>query len=292
MQNNTTNQFDFKENEIVLYQPNDAVHLEVRISNESVWLTQAQIAFLFGVDKSGISRHLKNIFESAELDEALVVAKFATTTPHGAIEGKTQTTETKFYNLDAILSVGYRVNSFNATMFRKWATSVLKDYLLKGYAVNQRIERLENRVSKTEEKIDFFVRTSLPPVEGVFFQGQIFDAYAKFESFIQSAEQEIILIDNYIDISVLERFSKKQKDVKVTIYTDPKTKLSKQDIQKFNEQYSQLIIEHTSKAHDRFLIIDSKILYHIGASLKDLGKKCFAFEIMDSAWIKEILKNL
>jgi hypothetical protein len=292
MQNDTTNQLDFKENEIVLYQPNDAVHLEVRISNESVWLTQAQIAFLFGVDKSGISRHLKNIFESAELDEALVVAKFATTTPHGAIEGKTQTTETKFYNLDAILSVGYRVNSFNATMFRKWATSVLKDYLLKGYAVNQRIERLENRVSKTEEKIDFFVRTSLPPVEGVFFRGQIFDAYAKFESFIQSAEQEIILIDNYIDISVLERFSKKQKDVKVTIYTDPKTKLSKQDIQKFNEQYPQLIIEHTSKAHDRFLIIDNKILYHIGASLKDLGKKCFAFEVLDPAWIEEILKNL
>ena len=292
MQNDTTNQFDFKENEIVLYQPNDAVHLEVRISNESVWLTQAQIAFLFGVDKSGISRHLKNIFESEELDEALVVAKFATTTQHGAIEGKTQTTESKFYNLDAILSVGYRVNSFNATMFRKWATSVLKEYLLKGYAVNQRIDRLERRVSKTEEKIDFFVRTSLPPVEGVFFQGQIFDAYAKFESFIQSAEREIILIDNYIDLSVLERFSKKQKDVKVTIYTDPKTKLSEQDIQKFNAQYPQLTLKRTSKIHDRFLIIDNKILYHIGASLKDLGKKCFAFEVLDSAWIKEILKNL
>lgn len=280
------------ENEIVLYQPNDAIHLEVMMANESVWLTQSQIASLFGVDKSGISRHLKNIFESEELDEALVVAKFATTTQHGAIEGKTQTTESKFYNLDAILSVGYRVNSFNATMFRKWATSVLKEYLLKGYAVNQRIDSLERRVSKTEEKIDFFVRTSLPPVEGVFFQGQIFDAYAKFESFIQSAEREIILIDNYIDISVLERFSKKRKDVKVTIYTDPKTKLSEQDIQKFNEQYSQLTLKHTSKAHDRFLIIDNKILYHIGASLKDLGKKCFAFEVLDSAWIKEILKNL
>ena len=224
--------------------------------------------------------------------EALVVAKFATTTQHGAIEGKTQTTESKFYNLDAILSVGYRVNSFNATMFRKWATSVLKEYLLKGYAVNQRIDRLERRVSKTEEKIDFFVRTSLPPVEGIFFQGQIFDAYAKFESFIQSAEREIVLIDNYIDLSVLERFSKKQKDVKVTIYTDPKTKLSEQDIQKFNEQYPQLTLKHTSKAHDRFLIIDDSTLYHIGASLKDLGKKCFAFEVLDSAWIKEILKNL
>ena len=280
------------ENEIVLYQPNDAIHLEVMMANESVWLTQQQIASLFGVDKSGISRHLKNIFESEELDEALVVAKFATTTQHGAIEGKTQTTESKFYNLDAILSVGYRVNSFNATMFRKWATSVLKEYLLKGYAVNQRIDNLERRVSKTEEKIDFFVRTSLPPVEGVFFQGQIFDAYAKFESFIHSAESEIILIDNYVDLSVLERFSKKQKDVKITIYTDPKTKLSEQDIRKFNEQYPQLTLKHSTKVHDRFLIIDDNTLYHIGASLKDLGKKCFAFEVLDSVWIIEILKNL
>lgn len=197
-----------------------------------------------------------------------------------------------FYSLDVIISVGYRVKSKRGVEFRKWANSVLKEYLLKGYAVNQRIDRLERRVSKTEEKIDFFVRTSLPPVEGVFFQGQIFDAYAKFESFIQSAEHEIVLIDNYIDLSVLERLSKKQKDVKVTIYTDPKTKLSEQDIQKFNEQYLQLTLKHTTKAHDRFLIIDNKILYHIGASLKDLGKKCFAFEVLDSAWIKEILKNL
>ena len=286
MQNDMTNQLDFKENEIVLYQPNDTIHLEVRMADETVWLTQAQIALLFGTQRPAITKHLRNIFKSGELEESSV----SSILEHTAADGKVY--RTQFYNLDAILSVGYRVNSINATMFRKWATSVLKDYLLKGYAVNQRIERLENRVSKTEEKIDFFVRTSLPPVEGVFFQGQIFDAYAKFESFIQSAEQEIILIDNYIDISVLERFSKKQKDVKVTIYTDPKTKLSEQDIQKFNEQYSQLIIEHTSKTHDRFLIIDSKILYHIGASLKDLGKKCFAFEIMDSAWIKEILKNL
>ena len=286
MQNDMTNQLDFKENEIVLYQPNDTIHLEVRMADETVWLTQAQIALLFGTQRPAITKHLRNIFKSGELEESSV----SSILEHTAADGKVY--RTQFYNLDAILSVGYRVNSINATMFRKWATSVLKDYLLKGYAVNQRIERLENRVSKTEEKIDFFVRTSLPPVEGVFFQGQIFDAYAKFESFIQSAEQEIILIDNYIDISVLERFSKKQKDVKVTIYTDPKTKLSEQDIQKFNEQYSQLIIEHTSKAHDRFLIIDNKILYHIGASLKDLGKKCFAFEVMDSAWIKEILKNL
>ena len=274
------------ENEIVLYQPNDAIHLEVMMANESVWLTQQQIALLFGTQRPAITKHLRNIFKSGELDESSV----SSILEHTAADGKTY--QTQFYNLDAILSVGYRVNSFNATMFRKWANSVLKEYLLKGYAVNQRIDRLERRVSKTEEKIDFFVRTSLPPVEGVFFQGQIFDAYAKFESFIAEAETEIILIDNYVDLSVLERFSKKRKDVKVTIYTRPKTEISALDIQKFNEQYPSVTLKYTENIHDRFLIIDSKILYHIGASLKDLAKKCFGFEIMDSSWITEILQNL
>ena len=272
---------------LIMYVTEDGVtRIQATFDQETVWLLIDQMAELFQRDKSVIGKHVRSIFSEGELDKKSVWAKFAYT----ASDGKTY--QVDYYNLDVIISVGYRVKSLRGTQFRIWANGVLKDYLLKGYAVNQRIERLENRVSKTEEKIDFFVRTSLPPVEGVFFQGQIFDAYAKFESFIQSAEKEILLIDNYIDISVLERFSKKQKDVKVTIYTDPKTKLSEQDIQKFNEQYPQLIIEHTSKAHDRFLIIDNKILYHIGASLKDLGKKCFAFEIMDSAWIKEILKNL
>ena len=280
MQNDTTNQFDFKENEIVLYQPNDAVHLEVRISNESVWLTQAQIASLFGVDKSGISRHLKNIFESAELDEALVVAKFATTTQHGAIEGKTQTTETKFYNLDAILSVGYRVNSFNATMFRRWATSVLKDYLLKGYSINQRIERLENRVSKTEEKIDFFVRTALPPAEGIFFNGQIFDAYTFVCDLIRSAKKQIILFDNYIDDSVLKMLDKHVDGVDVRILTKSISPQLQLDIDKHNSQYSPIKLEVFTNSHDRFLCIDDTV-YHIGASLKDLGKKWFAFSKME-----------
>ncbi len=272
---------------LIMYVTEDGVtRIQATFDQETVWLSIDQMAELFQRDKSVIGKHVRSIFSEGELDKKSVWAKFAYT----ASDGKTY--QVDYYNLDVIISVGYRVKSLRGTQFRIWANGVLKDYLLKGYAVNQRIERLENRVSKTEEKIDFFVRTSLPPVEGVFFRGQIFDAYAKFESFIQSAEQEIILIDNYIDISVLERFSKKQKDVKVTIYTDPKTKLSKQDIQKFNEQYPQLIIEHTSKAHDRFLIIDNKILYHIGASLKDLGKKCFAFEVLDPAWIEEILKNL
>ena len=258
------------------------------MANESVWLNRNQMSVLFGRDVKTIGKHINNALRE-ELRDMATVANFATVQNEG---GRQVTRFVEFYNLDMILSVGYRVKSSHGILFRQWANSVLKEYLLKGSAVNHRIDNLERRVSKTEEKIDFFVRTSLPPVEGVFFQGQIFDAYAKFESFIQSAEREIILIDNYIDISVLERFSKKRKDVKITIYTDPKTKLSEQDIQKFNEQYSQLTLKHTSKAHDRFLIIDNKILYHIGASLKDLGKKCFAFEVLNSVWIKEILKNL
>ena len=270
-----------------MYIAEDGVtRIQATFDRDTVWLSIDQMAELFQRDKSTISRHIKNVFDERELDKNRVVANFATT----AADGKTY--QVDHYNLDVIISVGYRVKSIRGTQFRIWANGVLKEYLLKGYAINQRIDRLERRVSKTEEKIDFFVRTSLPPVEGVFFQGQIFDAYVKFESFIQSAEKEIILIDNYVDLSVLERLTKKQKDVKVMIYTDPKTKLNEQDIRKFNEQYPQLTLKHSTKVHDRFLIIDNKILYHIGASLKDLGKKCFAFEVLDSAWIKEILKNL
>ena len=271
------------ENEIVIYQPNNTIHLEVRMEEETVWLTQNQMVELYERDISVISRHIQNVFKDGEVDKESNLHFLQIANSDRPVA---------FYSLDVIISVGYRVKSKRGVEFRKWANSVLKEYLLKGYAVNQRIDSLERRVSKTEEKIDFFVRTSLPPVEGVFFQGQIFDAYAKFESFIQSAERGIILIDNYVDLSVLERLSKKQKDVKITIYTDPKTKLSEQDVQKFNEQYPQLTLKHSTKVHDRFLIIDNKILYHLGASLKDLGKKCFAFEVLDSAWIKEILKNL
>ena len=172
----------------------------------------------------------------------------------------------------------------------------MRRFLQANAGLFQRLENVEKHQFIADKRIDELFdkmdRYKIEDKQGIFFQGQIFDAYAKFESFIQSAEKEILLIDNYIDISVLERFSKKRKDVKVTIFTDPKTKLSEQDIQKFNEQYPTLTLKHTSKAHDRFLIIDNKILYHIGASLKDLGKKCFAFEVLNSVWIKEILKNL
>ena len=263
-----------QENEIVLYQPNDAVHLEVRMANESVWLTQPQIALLFGVQRPAITKHLRNIFKSGELDEFSV----SSILEHTASDGKTY--QTQFYNLDAILSVGYRVNSINATMFRKWANNVLKDYLLKGYTINQRFERLEQRVSKTEEKIDFFVRTALPPVEGIFFDGQIFDAYTFVSDLVRSAKSRIILFDNYVDDTVLTLLDKRADGVSAQIYTRNITQQLALDLQRHNAQYHPIAIDAFQNAHDRFLCIDDTV-YHIGASLKDLGKKWFAFSRME-----------
>ena len=263
-----------QENEIVLYQPNEAIHLEVRMANESVWLTQPQIALLFGVQRPAITKHLRNIFKSGELDEFSV----SSILEHTASDGKTY--QTQFYNLDAILSVGYRVNSINATMFRKWANNVLKDYLLKGYSVNQRFERLEQRVSKTEEKIDFFVHTALPPVEGIFFDGQIFDAYTFVSDLVRSAKSRLILFDNYVDDTVLTLLDKRADGVSAQIYTRSITQQLALDLQRHNAQYRPIAIDAFPNAHDRFLCIDDTV-YHIGASLKDLGKKWFAFSRME-----------
>ncbi len=259
--------------EIVLYQPDETIRLEVRMGDETVWLTQHQIATLFGVKQPAISKHLNNIFRSGELEESSVHSILEYT----AADGKLY--KTKFYNLDAILSVGYRVNSINATMFRKWANSVLKEYLLKNYSVNQRFERLEQRMSRTEEKIDFFVRTSLPPVEGIFFDGQVFDAYRFVSDLIRKADRRIVLIDNYVDDTVLSLLDKRKEGVSATIYTKSITDQFQLDIKRHNEQYAPIEVRCFNKAHDRFLLIDDEV-YHVGASIKDLGKKWFAFALM------------
>lgn len=275
-----------EQGEIILYQPDEAVKLEVRLENETVWLTQAQIAELFGVKQPAISKHLKNIFDSGELKENSVYSILEYT----ATDGKNY--KTKFYNLDAILSVGYRVNSKNATLFRQFANRVLKDYLLKGYSINQRVEELEKRVvqkltahdrqlEELTNKVDFFVRTSLPPVEGIFFDGQIFDAYAFATNLIKSARSSIVLIDNYIDESVLLMLSKRIAGVTATIYTKQITPQLQLDITRHNNQYPPIDINTYQCAHDRFVIIDNADVYHIGASLKDLGKKLFAFSKMN-----------
>ena len=258
------------ENEIILYQPDKSVKLEVRLKGETVWLTQAQIAELFGTGRQAISKHLKNIFNSEELKEDAVCSILELT----AADGKMY--KTKTYNLDAILSVGYRVNSKNATLFRQWANKVLKDYLLRGYAINQRLERLEKTVADHTEKIDFFVRTSLPPVEGIFYDGQIFDAYAFATDLIKSAKENIVLIDNYVDESTLLMLSKRTEGVTATVYTGKADKRLLLDLKRHNEEYPPIELAEYKQAHDRFLLIDTDV-YHIGASLKDLGKKWFAF---------------
>jgi hypothetical protein len=276
--------------EIVLYQPDNSLELEVRLEDETVWLTQAQMGILFGRDRTVIGRHIRNIFEEDELQENMVCANFAHTTQHGAITGKTQTTDIQFYNLDVIISVGYRVKSKQGTIFRQWANRILKNYILRGYAVDQRIERLENRVSKTEKKIDFFVKTALPPIQGIFFEGQIFDAYVFAADLIKLAKRSIVLVDNYVDESVLLLLSKRRVKVSAQIYTRQISAQLQLDLTKHNSQYEPVKIDKSATFHDRFLIIDNTV-YHIGASLKDLGKKLFAFSKME---IKpaELLKNL
>lgn len=265
-----------EQGEIILYQPDEAVKLEVRLEDETVWLTQEQIADLFGTKRPAITKHLNNIYKSGELD----IDSTCSILEHMGNDGKQRYT-TKYYNLDAILSIGYRVNSKNATLFRKWANSVLKDYLLKGYSINKRLSELERTVAQHTEKIDFFVRTALPPVEGIFYNGQIFDAYKFATDLVKSARRSIVLIDNYVDETALLMLSKRSVGVSATIYTQRITQQLQLDLDRHNSQYPPIDIRTYRDSHDRFLIVDETDVYHIGASLKDLGKKMFAFSKLD-----------
>ena len=263
--------------EIVLYRPNEQFQLEVQLKDETVWLTQQQIADLFGVKQPAVSKHLSNIFREGELDKNSVDSILEYT----AADGKVYSTQ--FYNLDAILSVGYRVNSKNATLFRRWANQVLKDYMLRGYAVNQRFQNIEDQLASQQkqlaqhqEQIDFFVRTSLPPVEGIFYDGQIFDAYTFINDRIREAKKRIVLIDNYVDDSVLTMLDKRHENVEAIVYTKNISRQLSLDFEKHNAQYSPIEVKQFDRAHDRFLCIDDTV-YLIGASLKDLGKKWFGF---------------
>ena len=268
--------------EIILYRPDDEVKLEVRIEEETVWLTQAQMAQLFQTTRNNITLHIRNIFKEKELNSDSVCKEILLT----ATDGKNY--QTKFYNLDVIISVGYRVKSLRGTQFRQWANGVLKEHLLKGYSIGRKLDELERRQDKKlqehelrlnqiDSKIDFFVRTSLPPVEGVFYDGQIFDAYSFATGLIRSARKSILLIDNYIDESVLLMLAKRGDGVSAEIYTRSQDKQLTLDLEKHNKQYPPVQLHTCSGVHDRFLIIDDAEVYHIGASLKDLGKKMFAF---------------
>jgi hypothetical protein len=302
MDNTNLTIFQPSDESIVVYKSDDGVvQLEVQLANETVWLTLDQMALLFQRNKSTISRHIKNIFDCGELKQDMVVAKNATTTQHGAIHGKTQTHEVTFYNLDMIISVGYRVNSICGVRFRQWASQILKEYLLNGYSINRHMMFIEQRIDhqlqehteqihELQEKVDFFVRTSLPPKEGVFYNGQIFDAYIFATDLIKSAKENITLIDNYIDESVLLMLSKRGKSVPATIITRNISEALAHDIERHNRQYTPINIMESNNFHDRFLIIDN-IVYHIGASFKDLGKRMFAFSKMEIS-ADMILKNI
>jgi len=283
-------------NEIVLYQSDEhASRIEVRIEGDTVWLNRLQIAMLFGRDVKTIGKHINNVFSEGELVKEVVVANFATTTQHGAIKGKTQTLSVEYYNLDVIISVGYRVKSKQGTQFRIWANKVLKDYLLKGYALNQRMNRIENTVETLADKvkeIDLQIKSNLIPTQGVFFEGQVFDAYELASKIIRSATKSIVLIDNYIDETSLIHLSKKGKNVKVLLLTKNTGKQLSLDIEKANTQYGNFVLKNFVKSHDRFLIIDGVEVYHLGASLKDLGKKWFAFSKLHKNSVEGILSSI
>ena len=284
----TTQHDGLQQGEIILYQPDETVRLEVRLEDDTVWLNRQQLAELFGRDVKTIGKHVNNALKE-ELKDISVIAKFATT----ARDGKTY--QVDYYNLDMVLSVGYRVKSSKGVQFRTWANKVIRSYLLRGYSINYQMRQLEQKLDSQQaeikdikqtladhqEKIDFFVRTSLPPVEGVLFEGQIFDAYKLVETLIKSAQREIILIDNYIDATIFDLLEKRDQGVDATIYTEhvgqPLIHLQQLNQQQYGRKVE--VREYNSRFHDRFLILDDS-LYHFGASFKDLGRRLFAFELM------------
>jgi len=278
-------------NEIIIYQSNDlSEKLEVIFEEDTIWLTQSQIVTLFDSSKANISEHIKHIFQTNELDKNPTVRKIRTVRKEGS---RSVTRELTHYNLDMIISIGYRVNSYRGTQFRIWANKILKDYLLKGYALNNRMNRIEDNVFNLTQKvneIDLQLKTNLPPKQDVFFNGQIFDAYSFVSDIIRSAKKSIILIDNYIDDTVLTHFTKRKKSVKLTLVTKNISKQFGLDVRKYKEQYPNVELKEFKDTHDRFLIIDEKDVYHFGASLKDLGKKWFVFSLMDISSVKVLDK--
>ena len=283
------------ENQIVVYQPNETIRLDVRLENETVWLTQEQMCQLFQRDRSVITKHVRNVFSEGECDEMNNVQIL-----HINQRGR----PLALYSLDVIISVGYRVKSLIGTQFRRWATQILKNHLLHGQALIQRMnvieDRLDRRLAKTEadvvelkDKVDFFVQTREPPLQGVFYEGQLWDACSLVEKLIGRAKKTILLIDSWVGTGTLDMLAKKRKGVVVEVVTSPRgNKLAASDITKFNAQYGGLSVKTSMAFHDRFLIIDDKELYLIGASLKDLGKKCFGFTSLDKSNIPDILAKI
>ena len=281
--------------EIVMYQPDETIRLEVRMEGETVWLSQAQMAELFGTGRQAITKHLQNIYECEELEKNATSSILELVRKEGKRNVKRKI---EFYNLDAIISVGFRVNTKRGIEFRQWANKVLKEYLLRGYVVNTRIAALEQHaaqqdieIKELKDKVAFFVRSSLPPIEGIFYDGQIFDAYVHIVNLIKQAKQSIVLVDNYIDETTLTMLSKRSSNVSATIYTRQLSQQQQLDVQRHNQQYTPIIINICQRNHDRFLIIDD-VVYVFGASLKDAGKKLFAYIRMQETSPSDLLSNI
>ena len=281
--------------EIVMYQPDETIRLEVRLEDDTVWLTQAQMAELFGTGRQAITKHLQNIYECEELQKEATSSILELVRQEGTRMVKRKI---EYYNLDAIISVGFRVNTKRGIEFRQWANGVLKQYLLRGYAVTQRMFDIEQKVveqgmeiKELHKKVDFFVRTSLPPVEGIFYDGQIFDAYAQIVGLIKQAKRSITLIDNYIDETTLTMLSKRDAGVTAIIYTRPLSQQQQLDLQRHNQQYAPVTVNICQHNHDRFLIVDDEV-YVFGASLKDAGKKLFAYIKMQETSATELIGGI
>lgn len=271
--------------EVVVYQPDDKVRIEVRLNDDMIWISQPQMVQLFQSSKANISEHIKNIFQQNELDESSTVRKIRTLQKEGNREVYRNIS---YYNLDVIISVGFRVNTKVGIHFRQWANNILKNNLLKGYSINQRIDYIENKLEqklndhdvqlgKINEQINYFVQKSIPPIQGVFYDGEIFDAYNFVTQLIKNANKSIVVIDNYVDESVLTMLDKRKNGVTAIIYTDKINKQLQLDIKLHNSQYPTIDVFTIKNCHDRFIIIDDEEVFLFGASLKDLGKKLFAF---------------
>ena len=291
---------DAAENQIVVYQPNETVRLDVRLENETVWLTQLKIAELFGVQKAAISKHVKNIFASGELVRDATVSKLETVQTEG---GRTVVRAQEFFNLDVIIAVGYRVNSRRATQFRIWATKVLKEYLLRGYSVNARLNQLEDamhrnlakhddRLATLEQKVDFFVQTKEPPLQSIFYQNRFWDAKSLLIKFIRRAKKELIVIDAYPGVATLDMLAKRGRGVKIELVTHSNGELEESDFEAFGAQCGKFTKTICGICHDRFIIVDKKEIFWTGASLKDAGRLTFAAAKMGAEIIPGLLESI
>ena len=276
-----------EKNEIIVYQPEGGeFHIEVRVENETVWLTQAQMAELFSKSISVISRHIANVFAEHELEEKSNLHFLQIANSDKPV---------KLFSLDVIISVGYRVKSYQGTQFRRWANQVLKEHLLKGFSVNQRLvshenrlENLDSRVIYLEKQVDFFVKANLPPSEGLLPAHAHWSGYEFAVQLVRSAKKDLVIIDPYANDMVLSLMAKRAEGVNATIYSARITHAMREEETRLNKQFPTVRLENMREVHDRFVIVDD-VVYHVGASFKDLGNQMTAFSVLNFVTKEQVL---